>query len=86
MQDKLEELDLLKLLSISREIDLYDAQITILRMKMQEASRVNAALHAMLRDKYGLTERDQIDAATGQIARQPVVDGCPVGMEQIRGQ
>jgi hypothetical protein len=85
MHDCLEELDLLKLLAVSREIDLYDAQITILRMKLQEASRVNAALHTMLRDKYGLTERDQIDAATGQIARHQVVE-APTSSELSRGQ
>ena len=67
--DKLEELDLLKLLAVGREIDLYDAQVTILKMKLQEANRINAALHAMLRDKYGLTEKDQIDASTGAIVR-----------------
>lgn len=75
---KLEEIDLLKLLAVSREIDLYDAQITILRMRLQEANRVNAALHSMLRDKYGLTEHDQIDASTGQISRAGASTRGPV--------
>jgi hypothetical protein len=69
LPEKLEELDLMRLLAVSREIDLYDAQITILQMKLQEANRVNAALHSSLRDKYSLTERDQIDGRTGKIAR-----------------
>jgi hypothetical protein len=77
MSDKLEEIDLLKLLAITRELELYEAQITILRMKSHEAQRVNAALHTMLKDKYHVTERDQIDGATGQIVRaaELVADG-----------
>jgi hypothetical protein len=63
MSDKLEEIDLLKLLAITRELELYEAQITILRMKSH--------------DKYHVTERDQIDGATGQIVRaaELVADG-----------
>lgn len=71
-EDKLEELDLLKLVSITRELELYEAQVTILKMRIHEANRVNAALHAMLRDKYHVTDKDQIDATTGQIVRVPV--------------
>jgi uncharacterized protein (DUF2267 family) len=70
-EDKLEEIDLLKLLSLTREIELYEAQITILRMKQQEANRVNAALHKLLRDKYHVTDGDQIDGTTGAIVRAP---------------
>jgi len=80
--EKLEEVDLLRLLAVSREIDLYDAQTTILKMKLQEANRVNAALHTMLRDKYDLTEHDQIDASTGRIIRSTAQDLSSVSHDQ----
>jgi hypothetical protein len=73
LPEKLEELDLMRLLAVTREIELYDAQITIFQMKIREANRVNAALHASLREKYSLTERDQIDGLTGVIARYQTI-------------
>lgn len=72
---RLDENDLLRLLLVNRDIDLYESQMALLKMKMGEAQRAMTAFNQQLRDKYGLTERDTIDAQTGAIVR----NGNPSG-------
>ena len=67
--DMLEENDLFKLLLVNRDLDLYDAQMTILKMRIAEAQRTMAALNQQMKDKYGLTDSDTINSATGMIVR-----------------
>ena len=66
---RLEELDLMRLLLLNRDVDLLERDITIAQLRLSDSRKVLAAYNSQLRDKYGITELDAIDSQTGEIIK-----------------
>ena len=67
--DALEEVDLLKLRLLNRNVDFFTTQSELAQLKALEATRALMGLSNELARRYDFSDHRQIDANTGAIER-----------------